>query len=120
MEDVSRSNFFRQIRSYLLELDDHKEQFGAQTSDSLENFLSVKFKNNDDMCMTLLWFLIDPACYLPQLTMSFLKWPIPTVRLEFDHSGCWKEISSSLYFYEGGESKGTYDNCTNLLYYFVG
>jgi hypothetical protein len=111
-EEAPRSNFSRRIRSYLSDFENHKTQFDAQTGTSIEDFLQGLLKNDDEICMTLLWFLIDPASYLPNIAVSFLKWRIPTVDLEFDHSGCWKEISSSHYFYEGGESKGTYDNCT--------
>ena len=112
-QDVSRSNFSGQLRSYVENLNNHIK-IGVEGGNSVETFLPGLLSDNDDISMTLLWFLIDPVNYLPKLTISFLKWPIPTVNLEFDHKGCWKEISSSHYFYEGGESKGTYDNCTEL------
>ena len=112
-EDVSRSKFSGQLRSYVENLNNHIK-IGVKEGNSVETFLPGLLIDNDDISMTLLWFLIDPVNYLPKLTISFLKWPIPTVNLEFDHKGCWKEISSSHYFYEGGESKGTYDNCTEL------
>jgi hypothetical protein len=112
-EDVSRSKFSGQLRSYVENLNNHIK-IGVKEGHSVETFLPGLLSDNDDISMTLLWFLIDPVNYLPKLTISFLKWPIPTVNLEFDHKGCWKEISSSHYFYEGAESKGTYDNCTEL------
>ncbi|SRR6266496_4518721 len=112
-EDASRSNFWGQLRAYVGNFNNHIK-FGVEGGTSVEAFLPGLLNDNDDISMTLLWFLIDPVNYLPKLTISFLKWPIPTVNLEFDHKGCWKEISSSHYFYEGGESKGTYDNCTDL------
>jgi hypothetical protein len=119
-EHASRSKFRSQIRSYVKIFEDHRKAFIAQNNDSVEQFVPRLLENHDDLSMTLLWLLIDPITYLLDLTIPFLAWPIPTVNLEFDHRGCWKEISSSHYFYEGGESKGSYDNCTGLPPCFVG
>lgn len=119
-EDASRSKFRSQIRSYLKNFEDHRKKCTAQNATSVEDFVPRLLEDHDDLSMTLLWLLIDPTTYLPNLTMSFLAWPIPTVNLEFDHRGCWKEISSSHYFYEGGESKGSYDNCAGPPPCFVG
>ena len=109
-QDTSRSKFWGQLRSNVGNLDGCIKSGVA----SMEAFLPGLLDGNDDISMTLLQFLIDPVKYLPTLTIPFLIWPIPIVNLEFDHKGCWKEISSSHYFYEGGESKGTYDNCIDL------
>ena len=118
-DEASRSNFFSKMKSYLKIFEECKKKFESQTHASVEDVLLDLFQNDDEICMTLLWFLVDPTSYCPKSESSFLRWPIPTVNMEFDHRGCWKEISSSHYFYEGGESKGTYANCIPLFLGFV-
>jgi len=112
--DTSRSNFWNPIRTNVQNLEKSITS-GIKEGGQIESFLPALLENNDAISMILLWFLIDPVNHRPNLEIPFLKWPIPTVNLEFDHKGCWKEISSSHYFYEGGESKGTYDNCIDIL-----
>jgi hypothetical protein len=118
-DNVSRSKFLNHVRACLAVFKNHKKTFAVQKDISAEAFIPRLLEQDDELSMMLLWFLIDPSTYNPNLTISLLKWPIPTANLEFDHRGCWKEISSSHYFYEGGESKGSYDNCVNLSSCFV-
>jgi hypothetical protein len=110
-KDTSRSNFWNPIRAKVHKLEKSIKS-ELEAGGSIESFLPGLL--DDTISMILLWFLVDPANYRPRLDISFLTWPIPTVNLEFDHKGCWKEFSSSHYLYEGGESKGTYDNCINI------
>ena len=109
-KDTSRSNFLNQTRTRVQNLEKDIES-SLKGGRSIESSLLDLLDSNDAISMMLLWFLIDPTKHVPKLEIPFSKWPIPTVNLEFDHKGCWKEISSSHYFYEGAESKGTYDNC---------
>jgi len=112
-QDASRSSFWSQLRERVQNLESQIKP-EPEGGPSIESSLPGLLNDNDAISMSLLWFLVDPANYLPKLDRSFSKWSIPTVNLEFDHKGCWKEISSSHYFYEGGESKGTYANCTDI------
>jgi len=41
----------------------------------------------------------------PKLSQPFTSWKRPEINLEFDHRGAFKELPNIRFFYEGGESK---------------
>jgi len=71
---------------------DLKTQIKSALKEALlfESFLPDLLDNNDAISMMLLSFLVGSKTYVPNLAVSFLNWPIPTVILEFDHKGCRK------------------------------
>ena len=113
-KDVKKSKFVHKIRSIVESFNTAQAKFRIQNATPQE-FLTAEFENDDSHCLTLLWFLIHAEAYIPAVNTSFLKWSIPTDKLEFDHGGCFKEISTNHYFYEAGESKGNYTSCTTFL-----
>lgn len=72
--------------------------------DALENSV----KENDDFALILLWFEADRNTYTPPQNSDFQNWSIPTHRLEFDHRGVFKKATTSLWLYDGGESKASF------------
>lgn len=77
---------------------------GCVNRDDLERAIH----QNDDLALILVWFEADKTTYTPQ-NNDFLKWKLPSNRLEFDHRGNFKKVSKRLWLYDGAESKANFN-----------
>jgi hypothetical protein len=118
--DFRRSPFSKLVNSITETIVRHKRLCaGLAPGKPLEDVLAGELKKNDAMCMVLLWLLADPARYTPKPTYRFTTWPMPTTILEFDHRGCFKQISRRHFYYEGGESKASFKAGNTLQTQFM-
>jgi len=76
-----------------------------------QELLTAMLEQDSSYCLILIWFHINADEYIPDASLPFRKWNIPTNVLQFDHRGTFKDISANQHLYEGAESKGNYTNC---------
>ena len=119
-QHYQKSNFKSAIENIIQFSNNCRSNFRSRASEepdsTLQNRLAIEMRSKgNNQSMNLLWFFIHPEAYFPQIGTSMLKWRIPTHLLEFDHRGVFKQLSSNHYYYEGGESKGTYSVLNRII-----
>ena len=107
MSEYKYSQYYKSVGKELKSALYHHNDLiaGVTITEKKKRLHQTLLYNDQDVALAIFFLVIEPNTYKPDFTKDFKNWKTIPTKLEFDHKGRFEKVVTTLWKYEGAESK---------------